>query len=305
MSETRHPPRLSELGTDLLHLTRWQLIRAIAWPFAAFAAYWVFAAFGLWIPAVLSLIVLSFVTYGSTSHDLVHGTLGLQRRTNDVLLAVIEAISLRSGHAYQAAHLHHHARFPHEDDVEAQAARMSLARTLLEGVVLQARIVRWALWHAHSRRNWILGETLAVLTIVLGAVAALPWTIAPAVYVMLMIAGSWSIPLITSKIPHDAEAPDRLHQTRVFRGPLARIIAFDHLYHWEHHFYPAVPHQNWPRLARRLDPYLEELKIEPIGRRTKEQPAVAQRSPVRRGATRIRRPFRPPEPSTALPGPSR
>lgn len=278
MSETRHPPRLLELGTDLLHLTRWQLVRAIAWPFAAFVAYWVFAAYGLWVPAVLSLIVLSFVTYGSTSHDLVHGTLGLQQRTNDVLLAVIEAISLRSGHAYRAAHLHHHSRFPHEDDIEAQAARMSLVRTLLEGVILQFRIVRWALLHPRAQRYWIVGEIVAVVTIVLGAVAALPWAVAPAVYVGLMIAGSWPIPLVTSKIPHDASAPDRLHQTRVFRGPIARIVAFDHLYHWEHHFYPAVPHQNWPRLARRLDPYLKELKVEPIGSRKNLRPSVAQRA---------------------------
>ena len=31
-------------------------------------------------------VALSFVTYGSTSHDLVHRTLGLSRRTNDLFL---------------------------------------------------------------------------------------------------------------------------------------------------------------------------------------------------------------------------
>src|SRR5262245_48197160 len=118
-SDTLGQPKLSELGTDLLRLTAWQRICTIALPFAAFVGYWICAAAGHWIPAVASLIVLSFVTYGSTSHDLVHGSLGLKRLTNDVLLCVIELISLRSGHAYQAAHLHHHARFPHDDDVEA------------------------------------------------------------------------------------------------------------------------------------------------------------------------------------------
>ena len=29
----------------------------------------------------------------------------------------------------------------------------------------------------------------------------------------------------------------------------------EHLYHLEHHLYPAVPHHNWPELARRLDPH--------------------------------------------------
>ena len=101
-------------------------------PILAFVAYWIFAANELWVAAVLSLIVLSFVTYGSTSHDLVHGSLGLNRLTNDLLLSLFEAISLRSGHAYQAAHLNHHARFPHEDDIEGRAAGMTFPQALWE-----------------------------------------------------------------------------------------------------------------------------------------------------------------------------
>lgn len=257
-------PALSDLGIDLLHLTGWQLARAVAWPFVAFGAFWIFAWSGHWIPAVISLIVLSFVTYGSTSHDLVHGSLGLKRLPNDLLLCVVELISLRSGHAYQAAHLNHHARFPHDDDIEAEAARMSLIRALLQGVVFPFRIYAWALRNPHGRRNWIVGEGMAVAAIVLGAVAALPWTIIPGVYAGLMIAGSWTIPLVTSYLPHDPEASDVLHQTRLFRGSFLRIVAFDHLYHLEHHLYPAVPHQNWPRLARRLDPWFEAAGIKPV-----------------------------------------
>lgn len=262
--KTSRRPRLTDLGIDLLHLTRWQVSRTIASPFVAFAAFWILAASQHWVLAILSLMILSFVTYGSTSHDLVHGSLGLKRLPNDILLAVIETISLRSGHAYQLAHLNHHARFPHSDDIEADAARMSLARALLEGVVFQFRIYAWALCYPRGRWNWIVGEGIAVFAIVLGAIAALPWTIIPGVYVGLMIAGSWTIPLITSYLPHDADAPDVLHQTRVFRGLLARIVAFDHLYHLEHHLYPAVPHQNWPQLAQRLDPWFDAAGIKPV-----------------------------------------
>src|SRR4051794_20068788 len=100
-TRTTRQPGLSDLGLDLLHLTGWQVTRAIVWPFAACAAFWILAGLQYWIPAIVSLMILSFVTYGSTSHDLVHGSLGLGRRSNDILLAVIEAIALRSGHAYQ------------------------------------------------------------------------------------------------------------------------------------------------------------------------------------------------------------
>lgn len=257
-------PRLSDLGIDLLHLTKWQRIRIIAWPLVAFVAFWVFAWHGHWMAAIFSLIVLSFVTYGSTSHDLVHGSLGLKRLPNDILLSVLELICLRSGHAYQIAHLHHHARFPHHDDIEAEAARMSFARALLEGVIFQFRIYIWSLRNPRRRRHWIIAEGIGVGAIVLAAIAALPWTVVPAIYVALMIAGSWLIPLATSYVPHDAKASDRLHQTRLFRGAFIRLVAFDHLYHLEHHLYPAVPHQNWPRLARRLDPWFQVAGIHPV-----------------------------------------
>ena len=64
---------------------------------------------------------LSFVTYGSISHDLVHRTMGLPRWVNEFFLTIIELLAFRSGHAYRLAHLHHHARFPHEDDIEGAA----------------------------------------------------------------------------------------------------------------------------------------------------------------------------------------
>jgi beta-carotene hydroxylase len=130
--------------------------------------------------------------------------------------------------------------------------------------VFQARIYFWALRNPRGRRAWIVGEGIGVIAMLLGAVAALSWTILPICYVALMIAGSWIIPLITSYLQHDASAPDKLHQTRAFRGLLARIVALDHLYHLEHHLYPAVPHQNWVRLARRLDPWLSAEGIHPV-----------------------------------------
>ena len=37
-----------------------------------------------------------------------------------------------------------------------------------------------------------------------------------------------------------------------------------HLYHLEHHLFPAVPHTNWPRLAKRLDPHLAKAGVKPV-----------------------------------------
>ena len=35
------------------------------------------------------------------------------------------------------------------------------------------------------------------------------------------------------------------------------MIALEHLYHLEHHLYPAVPHHHWKKLADRLEPVFE------------------------------------------------
>ena len=267
MSRTPTLPPLRELGTDLTRLTRRQRFTALALPFACCAAYFPLAALGWWPAAVLALVALSFFTYGSTSHDLVHRALGLPRRANELLLCAIELTALRSGHAYRAAHLHHHARYPADDDIEGAAARMSWWRSLIDGLTLQARVWFWAVRRSGTERRWMIVEGAACVGIAAGAIILAPWTPIPLVYVALMVAGSWVIPLVTSYIPHDPAGADELTQTRAFRGRVASVIALGHLYHLEHHLYPAVPHQNWPELARRLDPHFarEGVKTVRIG----------------------------------------
>lgn len=68
-------PSLNELGFDLLKLSPFQKLATLIVPFIFFALYFVFAMMGYWVPAILCTIGLSFTTYGSTSHDLVHENL--------------------------------------------------------------------------------------------------------------------------------------------------------------------------------------------------------------------------------------
>lgn len=258
------PPALSELGLDLLQINWFQRVSSLLLPFALVALYMLLAHLRMWPLAVLTLMYLSFVTYGSISHDLVHRTLGLPHRVNDFFLSAIELLAFRSGHAYRLSHLHHHARFPHDDDIEGSAAKMSLMRTLFEGMIFQPRIMLWA-----ARRHWrqhpiVIAECVLVVAWLTFCFVALRWTPILAVYAALMIMGSWIIPLITVFLPHNAEGRTALSQTKLFRGKVASIIALEHLYHLEHHLYPAVPHHNWAKLARRLDPYLKEAGVRAI-----------------------------------------
>jgi beta-carotene hydroxylase len=257
-------PSLRELGPDLLRITARQRLTALALPFVCCGAYFGFASLGWWPAAVLAVVALSFFTYGSVSHDLVHRNLGLPRAANEVLLCAIELLALRSGHAYRAAHLHHHARFPHPDDVEATAARKSWLGAVAEGPAFSLRIWLWAVRSAGPVRAWVVGEGIACLALLGLAVALWPVTPAPLVYAALVLLGSWPIPLVTSYVPHTPDGEDELTRTRAFRGVVATVIAVGHLYHLEHHLFPAVPHHNWPELARRLDPHLKRAGVTPV-----------------------------------------
>ncbi len=247
---------------DLVPITPWQRATTLALPFACAGLFFVFAAAGWWVPAVGLLMALSFLTYGSTSHDLVHANLGLSRRANRFFLSVIELLALRSGHAYRLAHLHHHARYPAPDDIEGAAAGMSLPRALLEGVTYNFKLHFWALRQPQGDKTWVRAEGWACLALLAGAAAAAAaghWL--PLLYVGLMTLGSWVLPVMTSYMPHHPAGDGPLLQTRLFRGKVASVIAIEHLYHLEHHLYPAVPHHHWPQLARRLDPYFEANQV--------------------------------------------
>src|SRR5262245_2737976 len=263
-SEPVRLPALRELGADLLVVGIGQKLLTLALPFLWCGAYFVFALAGYWPLAVFALMALSFVTYGSISHDLVHRNLGLSRTMNDILLCLVELLALRSGHAYQAAHLHHHARFPHPDDVEARAAGKSWMAALAEGFVCQFRVYLWALQNAKQGRRWVIGEGIACALLLTVAVVLSAHTAVFVVYAALMVMGTWVIPLVTSYLPHDPRGENELSQTRAFRGVMCSVPALEHLYHLEHHLYPAVPHHNWPKLARRLDPHLARAGVKPV-----------------------------------------
>ena len=257
-------PPLSMLGQDLLTVTATQRCYALLLPLASAASLALFAALGWPLAALLAAAAYTFYSYGSTSHDLVHGNLGLTRPLNHILLSIIELAGLRSGHAYQAAHLQHHARFPHADDIEGAPAHGTLIGAVFAGPLHQLKVWCWAVRHARRYRGWVIAEGLVCLATAIGALACWPVTYAPAYYLALIVMGSWTFPLFTGYLPHDPKGADTLSQTRRFRGSVAAVLFRQHLYHLEHHLYPAVPHQHWPDLAARLDPYFDRAGVPSI-----------------------------------------
>ena len=258
-------PTLEVLGKDLLEVTPFQRIWSILRPVFCVAAYFVFAARGWWMPAVLAVAGLMFITYVSTSHDLLHRTLGFSRRVNDALLAFTEMLVLRSGHAFRLTHLQHHRHFPQDDDVEGLVARLPWWRALLSGIGNQSRLFFWAWKRAAAKdRGWMAIEAAWAIGVVEVSIVLFPTTKILLIYVSLIVASSWLYPLATVWVPHRADGKDKLTQTHAVRGRLVPELFLQHTYHLEHHLYPAVPSYRWRELARRLDPFLRARGVEPI-----------------------------------------
>ena len=221
-------PLFDVLGRDLLVIHPVRRAVSLAMPFVCVIAFFVFAAYGWWAEAIGGTMLLTFLTYGSISHDLVHRTLRLPPTANEGFLCAIELVSLRSGHAYRLVHLHHHAQFPAADDLEGGAAAMTWWRALLDGLTLQPRLWVFAFRRRGGDRLCICGEALVVVVLLVASIVAVRWTIAPALYAALTIAGSWLFPFITSFIPHDPKGKTALTQTRLFRGMVLSLVALEH-----------------------------------------------------------------------------
>lgn len=270
MSLPHHPcpsslPRLSELGRDLLTVSRRDVAVSLIRPLFCFGLFWVCALSGHWMPAVLAVGGLMFFTYTSTSHDLVHRTLHLPERINDVLLALLEALTLRSGHAFRLTHLQHHKYFPQPEDVEGARAAGGFWAALRCGPGHQFRLFHWA-WRKGNpvERRWMAAEAAIILLLLTSAVFWSRQIPALAVYVVLVVLGSWLYPLATVWWPHRAEGRTVCEQTRCFRGRFIPAIFFQHTYHLEHHLYPGVSSHRWAELARRLEPHLRQAGVEII-----------------------------------------
>jgi len=229
------------------------------------ALYFVFAINGWWVPAVAVVAFLMFITYVSTSHDLLHRTLGFSPRINEIVLSVIEGLVLRSGHAFRVTHLCHHRHFPHHDDIEGRVAHLSLGRALLDGIGNQTRLYIWAWKHARrDEKRWMTAEAVWVVSVIIASVVFLPQTKILLIYVLLVSVSSWLYPVATVWIPHRAEEKNVLFQTRALRGRIVPELFLQHTYHLEHHLYPSVPSFNWQKLAQRLDPFLARQGVKPI-----------------------------------------
>ncbi|HMD06719.1 MAG TPA: hypothetical protein VKH63_04240 [Candidatus Acidoferrum sp.] len=167
-----HDPRLRALGwRDLVRVSPFEVLLEPLLPAGWLAASLLTAAQGLHVVA-LGFSFMFFLTGLRLIHNAFHSSLGLSRRTTDIVLWVMSLVMLGSMHAVQFNHLRHHRLTFGEHDAEGRHAEMPAWRTLLFGpafpILLHVTALRYG---SRKMRATVVVELLlnaAWITLVFG-----------------------------------------------------------------------------------------------------------------------------------------
>lgn len=263
MKSTRTIPSLTELGQDLLETNVWQRWQPMPMPFLYAAGFMVSWHWQHPMLAVLCLI-LCFSATSTSTHDVLHGSLGLSRRQTEWCLFFLGLSVLESGHAYRATHLFHHKVFPAHGDPEGEAAHWPLWKVLASGPTFLPRLWLWAYRERPSERTWLLLEAFILPGGLLIGYLALPFTSSILGFAVTVALAGWWYPVFAVWLPHRnfGETPE--FQAWTTRGRILPRLFRPLAFHLEHHLYPKVPSHNLPKLSRRLDALLRGMGVEPI-----------------------------------------
>src|SRR5579862_2452924 len=197
-------PRLDELDEELLATSRRQRLIPLLMPYvwtSAFLALWDSPA--RW--ACIFCLIMLFSASSTSTHDVVHGSLGFSRRATEWALFLLGLPILESGHAYRATHLEHHRIFPSHEDLEGEAAHLPLWRVIASGPAFLPRLWWWAYRKASGRkdqRRWLLLEATLLPAALATSLATSGRTGAPLAFTVAVLVSSWFYPVFAVHLPH-------------------------------------------------------------------------------------------------------
>jgi fatty acid desaturase len=254
-----HDPRLRAVGwRDLVRVTSFEILLEPLLPAAWLAASLLTAAYHCYVLA-LGLSFLFFLTGLRLIHNAFHSSLGLSRRTTDIVLWVMSLVMLGSMHAVQFNHLRHHSLTLGEDDVEGRHAEFPAWRAVLLGPAFPVLLHITALRSGNPRlRATVVAELFlnaAWIALVFGR-----WGSGTLRYhVSAMAIGQCLTAFFAVWTVH--HHCDRTHYiARTLRNKIKNGITFNMFLHIEHHLFPRVPTCHLGELSRRIDRAAPELK---------------------------------------------
>lgn len=253
-------PKLHELGMDLLAISRLQQLIVLGRPFFFLGLFALISALANPFWALPALVAL-FVSNICAAHDVVHNSLRLGKASTHIFLSLFGSLVMQSGHSFRITHLSHHRLYPSATDPEGAASFKTFWQALAMGPLYVPRLWIWS-WKRMKKhpgeRIWMLYEALFATGLYVASILLIPYTLAPAVYIVVMTLGSWLYPIVTAWLPHDHHGEDAIHQSKSIQGKVLPKVLLGLTYHLEHHLYPRVPAHNMGKLSKRLQPHIAE-----------------------------------------------
>jgi fatty acid desaturase len=154
----------------------------------------------------------------------------------------------------------HHRTDPTTPDPEGYIEYVSWGRMPLEAFRFRYRLMWWGL-HFGPRRNRIRMEVAFHAVAHTAALALIPWTYVPALYVAGMLVASSFFAVLAGKGPQtNFGRPLSTPFVKVSARVLGAIL-FSHDRHLEHHAYPKIPLSRLHHLDQVLAPVLAGLTL--------------------------------------------
>ena len=232
---------------DLCHLTLGQKLYNILLPYPFLLLSW-YAINQSWY--ILAIICSYFfvVTAYRQGHDLFHHALGVNKHISTVLLFIISLLSFSSLHSMKYSHLFHHQHTLQENDTEGYLAHLPWYGALFGGLLFRYRIYIHGYKLAPKNFKYkIVIESICILLLTSFTFYGQS-TILLYQFIIMFIMNALAGLIAVWGLHHDC---DEIGRTE--RNPIVNALSFNLFYHAEHHLFPAVPTQNLPTLAKRLD----------------------------------------------------
>jgi beta-carotene hydroxylase len=208
-------------------------------PFVGLATFAAMAFTGWWLAAPVVLWLL----YGSTAtalHHLIHGSLGLSPAARHRWLTVLGLLILESGHAWQTTHVMHHRDGSDLPDPEGYIEYLTWRQLPVGAFQWRFRIAAWG-WRHTTQRRRTTAELAINATATVAAVALVPVTTVPLIYVAMMQLGTFLFAVLLAKGPQTNFGRATTTPLMMVHTRLLGIFLFNHHLHLEHHAYPKVP----------------------------------------------------------------
>lgn len=268
---------------DLRSLTKAQVVYNLVLPYPFLLLSWWFASQSLYVFAC-SCTYLFFASAFRQAHDGYHHSLGVGKRSTTMILMLLSVLLMTGLHSIRATHMQHHRNPLGEDDLEGSLAKLAWWQALIGGIRYRFDIYKrgMQLSSANNRcKAWVEFALIGIVITLIGAAAGFSlWQtdlaagsgystytaiVQVAVYHLIVMLSANSIVGLIAVwgVHHDTE-----EQTiaRTERNKVVNLLTFGLLFHVEHHLFPAVPTNNLPKLAQRLDlvaPHLSEKRVVP------------------------------------------